>query len=364
MAIREGKWKCPSCSTVNRGANVQCDQCGTTRDANVKFFLDEDAPEVTDPEQLKRAQAGADWICEYCGNSSPAASPICTGCGAPKSAKEKKHGDVIPVGGPPPAKPNADQVVMAPKPKSALGPVAFGVILLMMLMCCVCGWWQFRTQSDTATVATASWQRTIDIEDFIPVQESQWGSAPEGAYAVRHQREQHGTREVKHGTKTETYTESVQVGTKRVKTGNRDLGNGHFEDVYKDEPIYEEKQRTREVDNMVTEPVYEEHYYYTIKRWKVTRSPTTKGGATDPPAWPEIQLKGDEKKSTQTETYLVTIRGEKMGEKRMAAPSQAEWEKFKPGSTWKVEYNNVGDVTVLDANGQPTKLVPVKDQKP
>ena len=99
MAIREGKWKCPSCSTVNRGAETQCGQCGTTRDANVKFFLDENAEEVTEASQLAKAKAGADWLCEFCGNSSSQTSPTCTGCGAPKSEKQKKHGDVIPIGG-------------------------------------------------------------------------------------------------------------------------------------------------------------------------------------------------------------------------------------------------------------------------
>src|SRR4051812_31996448 len=184
MAIREGKWKCPSCSTVNRGAETQCGQCGTTRDANVKFFLDDNAEAVTDAEQLKKAQAGADWVCEFCGNSSSQLSPTCSGCGAPKSEKQRKHGDVIPVGGPPVAQPVSPPPPPQPPKKSAFGPVALAVIALMLLSCCVCSWFQFRTKTGGATVASASWQRTIEVQDFLPGKEESWDSAPSDAYDV------------------------------------------------------------------------------------------------------------------------------------------------------------------------------------
>jgi rubrerythrin len=39
MAVREGKWRCPHCSAVNRGADLACGGCGATRDQHVTFFL-------------------------------------------------------------------------------------------------------------------------------------------------------------------------------------------------------------------------------------------------------------------------------------------------------------------------------------
>ncbi|MEZ0229990.1 MAG: Ran-binding zinc finger domain-containing protein [Planctomycetota bacterium] len=364
MAIREGKWKCPSCSTVNRGAETQCGQCGTTRDANVKFFLDENAEEVTEASQLAKAKAGADWLCEFCGNSSSQTSPTCTGCGAPKSEKQKKHGDVIPIGGAAlAAQPVAQPVAPPPPPQksSGLGPVAIAVLALMMLMCCVCGWWQFRTKAGTATVAAAQWQRSIDVEDFLPTKESCWDHEPQGAYDVSHRREQDGTRKETHGTRTEEYTEQVKTGTRKVKTGHKDLGNGHFEDVYKDEPIYENRRATRQVPNVVEVPVYREKYYYTIDKWRVVRTDRAKGGATDPPAWPPVALKGKEREGPRRELYLVGFTSNEAGPKTLRM-EPGVWAQFRPGSAWPVAFSNAGKYEILDAKDAPMAGIAVAEQ--
>jgi len=92
MAIREGKWRCPYCSIVNRGASMACPGCGATRDEHVAFFLEDDAPEVTDEALLARARAGADWLCRFCGASCPPALERCRNCGA-------ERGTIIELGG-------------------------------------------------------------------------------------------------------------------------------------------------------------------------------------------------------------------------------------------------------------------------
>jgi hypothetical protein len=356
MAIREGKWKCPGCGEINRGAVSQCASCGTTRDANVKFFLDEDAPEVTDEEQLKKAQAGADWICEFCGNASPQFATVCAGCGAPKSAKEKKHGDVIPLGGPPPKHPVVTEAAAKPASKTPLG-VVLGVALLMLLFCCVCSWFNLRTQTETVTVANASWVRTIDVEDFLPTEESAWDSAPRDAYKVTHRQEQRSTRQVQVGTHTEYRDEKVQTGTRKVVTGHRDLGNGHFEDVYREDPVYETRQAAHEVPTYRDEPVYGEKYFYTIDKWRRVRTEEARG--SQDPAWPKVKLAGKEREGARGELYTATFQGAtKMRTMRVA--SEAEWKKLASGSTWKAEFNNAGSFDVLDATGHHFELQPVE----
>src|SRR5262245_10112252 len=105
MAVREGKWRCPHCSGVNRGADLACRGCGATRDDDVTFFLEDDAPEVTDPALLARAQAGADWLCEYCQTSNTPQRSACRQCGAVRgsapSRAVREIADVPPA--PPPA---------------------------------------------------------------------------------------------------------------------------------------------------------------------------------------------------------------------------------------------------------------------
>jgi len=44
------------------------------------------------------------------------------------------------------------------------------------------------------------------------------------------------------GKETKGRSKKVQDGTKKVKVGKKDLGNGMFEDVYKEEPNYVTKQ--------------------------------------------------------------------------------------------------------------------------
>ncbi|HEX8246476.1 MAG TPA: hypothetical protein VF541_23430, partial [Longimicrobium sp.] len=64
MAIREGRWDCPSCgSEAQLGRHVYCTGCGAPRPEEVQFYLPEDAEAVTDAGQLAQANAGADWVC-------------------------------------------------------------------------------------------------------------------------------------------------------------------------------------------------------------------------------------------------------------------------------------------------------------
>ena len=60
MAIREGRWDCPSCGSVGQlGRHVYCTGCGGPRPKEIRFYLPEDAAAVTDAGQLAQASAGA-----------------------------------------------------------------------------------------------------------------------------------------------------------------------------------------------------------------------------------------------------------------------------------------------------------------
>lgn len=83
MAIREGRWDCPSCgSRAVFGRHVDCPGCGKPRPAGTRFYLTDDAPVITDAAQLAEATAGADWVCAHCGASNRATRAECGGCGA------------------------------------------------------------------------------------------------------------------------------------------------------------------------------------------------------------------------------------------------------------------------------------------
>jgi hypothetical protein len=91
MAIREGRWDCSSCgSTGIYGRHVTCPGCGKSRPASVRFYLAAGEPEVKDPDRLKEAWAGPDWICGGCGATHRAGTPICTACGTMQGSRRQR----------------------------------------------------------------------------------------------------------------------------------------------------------------------------------------------------------------------------------------------------------------------------------
>ena len=79
--IVEGIWFCPNCNTENAGANMRCGGCGQTRE-EVDFVYDPQAKAITDEEELKKAQQGPDWVCNYCSTSNLHGVKRCKQCGA------------------------------------------------------------------------------------------------------------------------------------------------------------------------------------------------------------------------------------------------------------------------------------------
>src|SRR5262245_55277343 len=122
MAVREGKWRCPQCARVNRGADLACPGCGATRDEHVTFFLEDDAPEVTDEALLRRAAAGADWLCEYCSTSNTPDRSHCQQCGAERGTSPSR-----------PIRPVADAVALA-APSAARTPLPRAVKIVFALV--------------------------------------------------------------------------------------------------------------------------------------------------------------------------------------------------------------------------------------
>ncbi|HYJ79020.1 MAG TPA: hypothetical protein VEW03_05440, partial [Longimicrobiaceae bacterium] len=136
MAIREGCWDCPTCAAAaQRGRDVNCTQCGSPRPEGVRFYLPDDAAEVSDAEALARARAGADWVCLHCAGSARATDEACPGCGAPRGssptqeAREYATGEVPGSGGTPPRA----QLLAAPprRKKSYGGRVVAGALAVL-----------------------------------------------------------------------------------------------------------------------------------------------------------------------------------------------------------------------------------------
>lgn len=344
MAIREGRWDCPTCGTRGLlGRDTKCQNCGATRPEGIKFYLPENAPKVTNPDQLATAKAGADWICDYCGSSNRAVAPTCSNCGAPQGEKRQAV-QAHPL-------PNADPAPSSPakshpkKPRRKLGCLGWGFLATVVAL--IIFW--FQPQQIDATVTQTHWQRSIEIEQLTTVTESDW-SVPDGGHLLSQQEAIHHYERILEGheTRTREVSEEVAVGSESYVCGTVDLGNGFFEDQMCDRTIYETRTRTETYNEPIyrDEPVYQTQYTYEIDRWFAHRMDQTDGQDLNP-YWPTIELGPKEREGVRRETYTAYFDGEN-GESYQIKMPLKTWVAFEVGSQHRIVVNRAGDAWLPD----------------
>lgn len=337
--IRRGWWDCPACGRKNPGNLEICSSCGHTLlikpGEPSPFYLDDGSEIVSNPEEKKEALSGVDWMCGYCRTANDGLTSSCKQCGASRPLGQNSSET--------PAV-NSVKNSTANKPKYTkkfkrivAGFCIYTAFVLFLL-------WLFLSSDETVKVTGFSWERKIEIEYSKIVKEESW-ELPNGADLLKSEKKFHHnndildhyesvqvrkSREVEDGYKTETYTEyeDEQVGTETVKTRTRDLGNGYFEDVYEDRPIYKSVRvtKTREVPKYKTEyyteteqkpvyrqePVYQISYTYKILRWFHQRDEIRAGTSKNNISWSEYKLSDNERTGLRTETYAVYFENEDM----------------------------------------------------
>ncbi|HYH79704.1 MAG TPA: hypothetical protein VEX86_07895 [Longimicrobium sp.] len=315
MAIREGRWDCPSCASVGQlGRHVYCTGCGAPRPEKIAFYLPEDAAEVTDAAHLAQANAGADWVCEHCGGSARATDAACPGCGAPRggSVERQVHEygmDDTPRSGSPRAAMSPPPSTARPRPKQS----HFVRNVVLLLLATVVGWfgWSNRTRHVEAQVTAKQWERSVQVEAYRTVTEEGW-SLPDGGRLVRSYRAIRDYRRVldHYETRTRQVSERVQTGTRTYTCGTTDRGNGYFEDRTCTEPEYETRYRTETYQDPVyrREPIWDTKYEYRIKRWVPDTLMETRGD-TSRPAWPETLPDDTTRDGEKKQRYVMTFQG-------------------------------------------------------
>lgn len=340
MTIREGKWRCTYCGEVCRGRDLKCVACGAIRDKDVQFIYDEEAAEVTDEQQLQQARAGAEWICETCGTSNPNPRGSCKQCSAPRGASaERRVGMYQPAQPepPPPARRSNTLVKVM---------IAIAASVLLFGSCGILGLYlMLRTHEERLTVNSVFWERTAEVEQLQTLTKSDWeDQVPQDARIESRSREFHHNEKVQTGTRRveKQYTEKVQTGTKRVKVGTKDLGNGYFEDIYEDQPVYENKTRTKTVDEPVyrDEPVYKYKVRYKIDRWVAVRAEKS-SGSNNSPEWPKVNEDGRVRVGKKTGKYLVNFTSDK-GKNYAHEVKEEEFAQYTPGRVFKAKINSFG----------------------
>ncbi|MGK7928297.1 MAG: Ran-binding zinc finger domain-containing protein [Spirulina sp.] len=361
MAVQEGRWDCPTCGTRGiLGRYRECNNCGAPRPQGVRFYLPENAPNVTNTEQLAIAKAGADWICEYCGSSNRVKEENCIECGAPKSHIKQAVKEYSTENVPRNAQtPTISPQTSSPPPSVAsrgkgkgrgyqwvLGTIAIVASAIVGLTIFV-----FQPITVEATVSGLSWERKIIVERLTTVRESDW-SIPAGGRLLSQREEIRRYEKVldRYETKTRQVSEKVKTGTETYTCGKRDLGNGYFEDKKCTRSVYETRTRTETYEDPVyrDEPVYETKYTYEIDRWLRDRTEFASGG-NKKPYWPEFVLKNKERAGKRSQIYKVYFTGDK-GKNYTLELDPGLWSTFDRGESHILKVNRLGGVKLAEQN--------------
>lgn len=376
MAIRKGYWDCPSCGRKkNDGPNEECPGCGNKRGKEVKFYLDDDSPVVTDPNELKRAKIGPDWNCEHCGAANDADRADCKSCGASKGSshsnavkdyvppaptsrnKSDKSDDYFdqPIARKtvPPRRLDApshrqEQIISSFPKKKILtyGGIGLGVMLLGLI-----AFLFLHTRDVPVQLTGVTWTREIQIEKFKTVVEEDW-DIPSGGRKIGSETKIKGyveNRSVITGYQV-VGTRQVKVGshTEEVVCGQTDLGNGYFEDKKCQETVddYEDEEIKEPIYQQ--DPVYAQWYTYEIERWKYERS-VHGAGADQKVYWPEFTLAdpkitqiGKERRGASKENYQASFRGGSKNKDYTLTFNYQRWSSLKIGSTYTGKMNVMG----------------------
>jgi len=334
MAIKIGRWDCTQCGHLgNPGPLTRCEKCGASRPENVVFYLADNAETVNNSNKIKETKSGADWICSFCSTHNKVSQTVCQSCGNDRDAtdgdeslKEKVH-------------------LFNQKPKPEKKPFRLGKgfkrILIAIASFFVLFFFLALFTSDIdVTVNGFKWERSIEIEEYKKVIEEDW-RLPEGAEKINSYQAVHHNNQIADGTETKTRTVQKQVGTEQVKIGEKDLGNGYFEDIYEDRAVYEDVEESYEVTKYKQIPVYKTKYKYSVFRWKDVG--TIEASDTKKPAyWPEDVRLDDTSKfrvKKRNEKYFLLLDYD--GKINTVALDFKLWESTNIGDILKAEKSTV-----------------------
>jgi hypothetical protein len=348
------EWTCPNCSTRNPGPQKFCSGCGSPQPENVAFVAPERQELVTDAAELKKADAGADIQCTFCGGRNPAGTATCTQCGADlKEGKQRVSGQVVgafktgPVqqvacpacgamnpdtyhncgqfgavlAGPKSAVPAVEAAGAAPAQKSWLIPglVAAGIVMLLCIFFVIVP--LFKTEGMSGVVQNASWERAIVLMQFGPVKKDGWkDEIPQGAELGSCEQRYHHTQD------TPDSNAKKVCGTPFVV----DKGTG-FGQVQQD-CQYE---------------VSKDYCNYTVEDWSQVNVLKVQGSSSQPPAWPNAQLQSNQRLGDRSEKYRIIFSTDK-GTKEFDTQDAQLFAQAQPGTQWTLTVNGFGSVEKIE----------------
>jgi hypothetical protein len=341
MAIKVGRWDCEACGYIgNKGPETKCEKCGSPRPKNVKFYLVEESEIVNNQELIREALAGEDWVCSYCHAHNKAGDNKCQSCGS-LNRPEEEHSrlqkklyemDEVPTNGKT-IIPIKENKTIPAKNKLKRGCL-FSLVIFIALSVIFAILVTFKTEIDVR-VDSKQWEHAIQLEKYDFVVEEDW-ELPNKAEKIESFDAIHHYNKVSKGFETKTRNVRVQVGTEEYVSGQRDLGNGYFEDVYSTRPVYENQTESYEIEVFEKVPVYQTKYKYRIQKW-TKENPAITHGKNDSLCYADISsiqssypIRAIDTINTYT-VFIIDHRGDLQEEKI----DLTSWKEIKPGANIK-----------------------------
>ncbi len=151
--IIEGLWDCPFCGNKRiRAGQKTCPDCGHPQDENTKFYMPDEIKYVSE-EEAEKISRNPDWQCSFCGSLNSDDLNVCKNCGATKEDSERNYFE------------------MRQQEEEKMG--IFAAIIFGMMSC-------LAPKIKNVTIDDLNWERTIDIEEVVTHNESDW-SLPDDA---------------------------------------------------------------------------------------------------------------------------------------------------------------------------------------
>jgi ribosomal protein L40E len=347
----QNEWICPNCDTRNKGGVKTCENCGAPQPENVQFELPSEQKLVTDEEQIKAAQGGADIHCPFCGTRNPASAKTCSQCGGDLiEGKAREAGRVMHVPSPSgtsqqpkivkcdncgtenpssnsvcsncgstlpkvsalqatPLRPTSGTRLAAPftTPKKPNWLVIGGIVAVLAICCIAAAALFLPSKSVEATVVDVHWQTSVPVQEIRAVSHSdEPGSPPSDAYNVS------------------CYDDSRDVCEQRTI----DRGNGYSEVV---EECHTETQQ---------------YCSYTVDEWTTIQTYPLEGNDLRP-IYDSPSIASDQRIGNASEDLMVVF-STPDGEETYSPNSVSEFQQYSIGSTWTLRMNAIGSVVSVE----------------
>jgi hypothetical protein len=321
ISSKEPDWVCPYCDGYNAASVNVCSKCGAERETSDLNYFDMEQKREEKIRQIKHVDADTpaddadDEVGEECDTDSYTEDNNNFSFHSIKTFFKNGWKDI------------------------SIAAACIAIIATVIFLSI--------PQNVKFTPQDFAWEREIGIEHIETFHESNWNLPGEARLSYTKQEISHYNNVLDHyETKTRQVAKQQLKGYETYVTGYRDLGNGRFEEITAQRPIYETVYETETYQDPVyrQEPVYATKYYYDIDRWTEYRQVSDKDNGKNP-KWPEVQLNDGDREGTKREKYTVSGITEKNESASYTAPLEL-WEKLQSGSavTLKISSDEIIEI--------------------